>query len=205
MQFAGTIKSWNDERGFGFIEPTLGGEDIFVHVKAYRSGAPRPAIGQRVTFEVEAHADGKKRARRVELMRPPRRRVRAPARRPAPPGGATSYLAIALFGLVFLAASMFWRVPGWVALLYLVASISTFLAYAIDKSAAASGAWRISENTLLLLGLAGGWPGAIVAQRVLRHKSVKQPFRTAFWGTVLMNMLAFLALGATDAYPLFQG
>lgn len=205
MQFAGTIKTWNDERGFGFIEPTLGGEDIFVHAKAYRSGAARPAIGQRVTFEVEANPDGRKRARQVELIQPARRRVRAAARRRPPPGGALSYLAIALFGLVFLAAASFCQVPGWVGLLYLVASIVAFLAYAIDKSAATSGAWRISENTLLLLGLAGGWPGAIVAQRLLRHKSVKQPFRTAFWGTVLLNALAFMALAATDAYPLLQG
>lgn len=204
MQFAGTIKSWNDARGFGFIEPTLGGEDIFVHVKAYHSRASRPVIGQRVTFEVEVNAEGKKRARRVELIRPSRPRMRAPAKRPLP-GAAISYLAIALFGLVFLAAAFFWRVPGWVALLYVVASITAFLAYAIDKSAATSGAWRISENTLLLLGLAGGWPGAIVAQRLLRHKSVKQPFRTVFWSTVVMNVFAFLALGSTGSYPLFQG
>lgn len=129
--------------------------------------------------------------------------MRAPARRPLP-GGAISYLPIALFGLVFLIAASIWQVPGWVGLLYVVASIAAFLAYAIDKSAAASGAWRIPENTLLLLGLAGGWPGAIVAQRLLRHKSVKQPFRTLFWGTVIMNVIAFLALGSTDSYSLFQ-
>ena len=35
MRLDGTIKSWNDERGFGFIEPTQGGPEIFVHIKAF--------------------------------------------------------------------------------------------------------------------------------------------------------------------------
>ena len=195
MQFAGMIKSWNDERGFGLIAPTLGGEDIFVHVKAYRSRTPRPAVGQRVTFEVEVNAHGRKRARRVELVQPSRQRVHARTRRSSR-GGAISYLAIALFALVFLMASFAWQVPAWIALLYIVASITAFLTYAIDKSAAASGAWRIPEQTLLFLGLAGGWPGAIVAQQMLRHKSIKQPFRLAFWGTVIINVLAFLLFGS---------
>jgi uncharacterized membrane protein YsdA (DUF1294 family) len=96
----------------------------------------------------------------------------------------------------YLIAAFIGHVPGLVALLYVVASIAAFLAYAIDKSAATSGARRIPENTLLLLGLAGGWPGAIVAQQMLRHKSIKQPFRSAFWGTVILNVLAFLLLGS---------
>ena len=193
MQFAGIIKSWNDERGYGFIEPTLGGEDIFVHVKAYRSRGLRPTVGQCVTFEVEVNANGKKRARRVEMVQPSRRRLHARTQGSSRRSGS-SYVAIALFGLVYIIAAFIWHVPGWVASLHVVASIAAFLAYAIDKSAAASGARRIPENTLLMLGLAGGWPGAIVAQQMLRHKSIKQPFRSAFWATVIMNVLAFLLL-----------
>jgi len=41
MRIEGVIKSWNDERGFGFIEPTQGGQEIFVHVKAFRTRAER--------------------------------------------------------------------------------------------------------------------------------------------------------------------
>lgn len=71
-----------------------------------------------------------------------------------------------------------------------------FVVYAIDKSAAVAGRWRVSERTLILLGLAGGWLGAIVAQQLLRHKSGKASFRSAFWGSVLLNVLAFIALNA---------
>jgi uncharacterized membrane protein YsdA (DUF1294 family) len=44
------------------------------------------------------------------------------------------------------------------------------------------------------LGLAGGWPGAIVAQQIYRHKSNKAAFRSEFWRSVVVNVLAFVAL-----------
>ncbi|RZL08217.1 MAG: DUF1294 domain-containing protein [Rubrivivax sp.] len=84
------------------------------------------------------------------------------------------------------------RCAGWA---YPLMSALTFLTYALDKSAARRRAWRISEKTLHLLALAGGWPGALVAQQLLRHKSSKAEFRAVFWATVLVNAagLAFLA------------
>jgi len=75
-------------------------------------------------------------------------------------------------------------------------SIICFIAYAIDKSAARSGGWRTAESTLLVLGLAGGWPGAILAQQLLRHKSNKPSFRSAFWGTVVLNVVAFVLINS---------
>ncbi len=75
---------------------------------------------------------------------------------------------------------------------YAAISAITFLTYAIDKSAARRGAWRTPERTLHLLALAGGWPGALLAQQVLRHKSIKARFRAAFWATVVLNVAGFL-------------
>jgi hypothetical protein len=45
MRFDGKLKSWNDELGFGFIEPLRGGQEIFVHIKSFPPGAGRPTIG----------------------------------------------------------------------------------------------------------------------------------------------------------------
>ena len=70
---------------------------------------------------------------------------------------------------------------------YLGASILTFLTYMFDKSAARSNQWRTPERTLHLLGLIGGWPGALIAQKLLRHKTKKLSFRVVFWTTVLLN------------------
>jgi uncharacterized membrane protein YsdA (DUF1294 family) len=70
----------------------------------------------------------------------------------------------------------------------------TFMAYALDKSAAQRGTWRTKETTLHLLALVGGWPGALLAQQLLRHKSSKTQFRHVFWATVLINVAGFVMI-----------
>lgn len=91
---------------------------------------------------------------------------------------------------------MAWRVPRVVAVAYLASSLVCFVAYAADKYAARAGGWRTRESTLLLLGLVGGWPGALLAQQFMRHKSVKASFRAAFWLTVAVNVSAFVLLSS---------
>lgn len=191
MRFNGTVRTWNDERGFGFIAPAHGDQEIFFHIKAWRDRGARPQAGQPVTFEVEPGAEGKKRAKAVEPLRsPPRAAIRK--RGGSARWGTATLFAIPAFLVVYLAAGLAWRVPGWVAAVYGGASVLAFIVYAWDKSAAAADAWRVSEATLLAVGLVGGWPGAIVAQQVLRHKSSKASFRATFWGSVVVNVAAFL-------------
>jgi uncharacterized membrane protein YsdA (DUF1294 family) len=78
----------------------------------------------------------------------------------------------------------------WLASFYGVASVVCFITYAVDKSAAIHRRQRISERTLLLLGLACGWPGGLLAQRLLRHKTSKTPFQIAYWCSVAANLAA---------------
>ena len=85
-----------------------------------------------------------------------------------------------------------------VAIAYLGLSLVTFLAYALDKSAAEAGRWRTQESTLHLFGLVGGWPGALLAQQLLRHKSGKREFQTVFWMTVMLNCAALVWLALPD-------
>ena len=84
--------------------------------------------------------------------------------------------------------------PWWIPALYAVLSVLAFVAYAIDKRAARRGDRRTSEQTLLTLGLLGGWPGAVVAQQLFRHKTRKRSFRNAFWLTVIVNVLVLAGL-----------
>ena len=74
--------------------------------------------------------------------------------------------------------------------LYVVASVVAFLAYGHDKSAAVRNAWRVQERTLHLFALLGGWPGALAAQRLFRHKSSKASFQSTYWITVVLNCAA---------------
>lgn len=115
-------------------------------------------------------------------------------RHPTGRAGAGPLVAIAAFGGLWLVAVLVAGVPRWMAGLDGVASLVCFMAYAQDKSAARRGGWRTSESSLLLLGLVGGWPGAILAQRWLRHKSSKVSFQAAFRATVLLNVGAFATL-----------
>jgi uncharacterized membrane protein YsdA (DUF1294 family) len=95
---------------------------------------------------------------------------------------------VAVLFFVFLGACVLaGRLPLAVVGLYAGASLLAFLVYAGDKAAAQRGRWRTPEKTLHLIALFGGWPGALVAQRVLRHKSSKVSFLVTFWATVLIN------------------
>ena len=79
-------------------------------------------------------------------------------------------------------------------LLIVVMSLVTFVVYARDKAAARDRRWRVAESTLHPLALVGGWPGALLAQEVLRHKTVKASFRATFWCTVVANLVLLAAL-----------
>ena len=203
MRFEGTLTTWDDARGFGFLRATQGGDEVFVHIKAFRGQGRRPQVGDRLTFEVEPGPQGKKRAKKVEPLRVvhPRRR-----RHDASPAawGTVTLLAIPLFLALSLLLSVLWRVPGSLFLGYAAASGITFIAYAMDKSAARQGTRRTPEATLHLLALAGGWPGALLAQQYLRHKSTKREFRQVFWVTVWMNVGGLVALCSPYGQPLWR-
>ena len=187
----GTLSSWNDERGFGFLSTPGDDADIFAHITAFRRRPERPQIGEVFTFEVELLPDGKRRAKLVRQAGAIAERRQHP-RRTLAVRGAVAYLTILAFVALYLVVGRYWAIPVWVAALYLFVSALCFATYSTDKAAARAGQRRVPESTLLALGLLGGWPGAIVAQQVLRHKTIKAHFQFAFWGTVALNVAAFV-------------
>jgi uncharacterized membrane protein YsdA (DUF1294 family) len=92
-----------------------------------------------------------------------------------------------LFLMVVGALAARGDLPVAVPVLYLAGSLTAFILYRVDKTAAADGERRTPEDTLLVVGLLGGWPGALVAQRMIRHKSRKTSFQLLFWTTVVVN------------------
>ena len=186
----GVVKAWNPDRGFGFVERPAA-PDLFLHIKAFPRGAPDPAVGDEVTFEVEVQPDGKLRA--AQARRAGESYV--PPVRPTSPIIGT--LAILAFAAIYVLVELYWGpVPLWVLFLYLGVSAITFGSYAIDKSAARLKQRRVAETSLILLGMLGGWPGAILAQQLLRHKTAKRSFRAVFWVSVLINVVVFVAINA---------
>ena len=101
--------------------------------------------------------------------------------------GSWSIIVVYIFFAIIGVSVLTTQIDPLVLAFYIVVSIITFTVYAIDKSAATKGTWRTSESTLHLISLVGGWPGALVAQQKLRHKSKKQFFRFVYWITVALN------------------
>ena len=81
--------------------------------------------------------------------------------------------------------------PPAVAAVYGVASAVTFAVYAFDKRRAARGGRRVPERTLHLLEALGGWPGALAASAVFRHKTQKVGFRVVRGLVVAVHLAAW--------------
>ena len=98
-----------------------------------------------------------------------------------------SLLFCATYCLLLSVALVLLDGPVILLAVYAVMSSLTYVVYGFDKRAAQKGRSRISEKTLHLLSLFCGWPGALIAQHRLRHKTVKQPFKAILWIMILMN------------------
>jgi uncharacterized membrane protein YsdA (DUF1294 family) len=113
-----------------------------------------------------------------------------------------------LFAMTFLAyvtiAMLADQLPEQVFWSYWLASAMTFIVYRRDKSAAIRYQSRTPEKTLHLLALVGGWPGAILAQRLFRHKSKKLSFQIIFWATVMLNCLVLAWLLSSQGTTLID-
>lgn len=112
---------------------------------------------------------------------------------------------LALLFIVGLGASVaLEKVPKLFLWIYLSLSFLTFIVYAKDKRAARKGAWRTPEQTLHLLSIFGGWPGALIAQQTLRHKTQKKSFRIIFWFTLILNISLLILLSYDESYLNFK-
>ncbi len=235
MRVEGRIVQWDDAKGYGFIAPSDGGAKRFVHISAFGMRAHRPFVGERVSYQPGADAQGKPRALQVKSLEPRpapagpapgqgSARSGARARPPSPPRGASASSSSSSASPASRSAdtgASLWLVPGFASLVllthlawplprglwgvYVAMSFATFIVYALDKRAARLGQWRVKESTLHALALLCGWPGALLAQHLLRHKSAKPVFRRVFWLSVTLNILAFVCLFTPLLSPFLSG
>ncbi|MFJ4113960.1 DUF1294 domain-containing protein [Pseudomonas sp. NPDC089758] len=88
------------------------------------------------------------------------------------------------------AAQMAWSGQSWLPLAtYPAVSLVTLLLYWQDKQQARTQAWRTPEKVLHAGELLGGWPGALIAQQLFRHKTRKASYQMVFWAIVLLHQV----------------
>jgi uncharacterized membrane protein YsdA (DUF1294 family)/cold shock CspA family protein len=208
----GRLTFWQDKRGFGFIKPVSGGRLIFLHISAVKDASRRPQVGDVIHYQLVITQDRKKRAcnafiegaRTNPLLRIPQlNEFRSkPTARSAVVLEALILSIVPVIGSVHFSLTTANPIPLG---LYPIMSWLTFTLYANDKSRAKQGKWRIPENTLHLCELTGGWLGAFVAQRCLRHKSRKYSYQLIYWMIVVVHLafwIYWLFWGRTLIYSL---
>ena len=197
MWQTGKLTQWDTTKGYGFITPDTGGVKLFVHIKAFGPRAAPPVAGERLTYELGIDTRGKPRALTVRGAT-----VNAPL--PLKSRHTSSHLwLVPAFAAFYLLVQVRWPLPPLVWGGYMAMSLATFIVYFGDKRAACLGRARVSETTLHGLALACGWPGALLARQLLRHKSSKRHFRRIFGLTVALNILLFVLFATPLARSLW--
>ncbi|HVI57756.1 MAG TPA: cold shock and DUF1294 domain-containing protein [Luteimonas sp.] len=183
VRLAGRITDWSDDKGFGFVVPNGGGERAFVHINEFQRGSRRPLAGDQVSYLPCKDSRGRLQAREVrhagQKIEPRQQSSRFP-RTFVGIGALAVAAGTAVIGLV----------PLWIPAVYVSLSGVSWLMYRSDKVAAQRGFRRTPESSLHLVDVLGGWPGALIAQQQLRHKTIKQPFQSMFWITAMLNVAA---------------
>lgn len=197
QKLTGTITRWQDEKGFGFIQSEQSNKELFFHISDYRasfSNQQRPTLQENVIFELGTDKKGQPCAKNVQQASFVQKRQQQ--RQAVRQAKQTNEIAInftLIFGVVFLLAlaGLFLAkiLPVWVMGWYVAITIATFAMYAHDKNSAQTNSWRVQESSLHKLSLLGGWVGAGVAHKTLRHKSQKPEFRQRYYLTVVGNLV----------------
>lgn len=198
MNQKGLLTAWNDTKGFGFITPDGGGERVFAHISSY-AGRGRPVSDRKVTYSLMKDKQGRPRAGRFQYA--------GVARVGASVASGVWMAAVVVLVFFAIQAGLFHQgyLPVSILAVYGAVSLVLFVMYWIDKRAAQRSAQRTAENTLHLFELCCGWPGALLAQQVFRHKTRKGSYQFVFWLAVLSNVGALgCLLMAPEASALRQ-
>lgn len=194
---SGKLTKWKDERGFGFIQPIDGSQEVFLHISEVKDATRRPQENDTIYYHRLADSDGKIRACNAFILgaRNKPASLSSPAKLYRASISSFPIVEVVLLSLLPLIGAIHftWTTRNLIPLvLYPVMSLVTYALYADDKSRAKRKVWRTSEQTLHLCELAGGWLGGFIAQRILRHKNKKKSYQTAFWTIVIIHYMAWL-------------
>lgn len=202
MTSEGHIAEWSQERGFGFLE--CDGKRVFLHWRDFKERYRQPKIGDVVTFTMGSDKQGRPCAKAAVQSR---ETDFARGRHSSAPSRLKGWHLVVIAGLLILPAVALYRAYGQKIALYSAAwcaavSWLTYGLYSSDKQLAKTKARRISEGTLHFFEMLGGWPGAFLAQRRLRHKSSKESYLFGF--VLIVGLHQWIAIDALRGWPFFK-
>lgn len=194
---SGKLTKWKDERGFGFIQPADGSQEVFLHISEVKDATRRPQENDTIYYHCVVDSDGKVRACNAFILGARNKSVSLSNRTKLSDTTTSSFpiVEVLLLSLLPLVGAIHftWTTRNPIPLvLYPVMSLVTYALYADDKSRAKRKDWRTSEQTLHLCEIAGGWLGGFIAQRTLRHKNQKTSYQAAFWAIVILHHITWL-------------
>ena len=175
----GVVVKFDRKRGYGFLRVENVRRDYFVHLNQVEDGRAL-VVGQVVSFE-PAEGDRGPEARRVIA-----------GSRPVSPTLKFGTLGLVLAGLFTAGAWFTLPFVGLTLAWFLALSVATFLLFGFDKALARFHRNRVPERVLLGLAFLGGSPGALLAMRIFRHKTIKRSFRIGFWVVVGIQIAVVL-------------
>ena len=199
--FSGKLKKWKDDRGFGFIQPRDGSQEVYLHISELKDSTRRPQENDTIYYYTIVESDGKIRACNAFISGA---RIKSTSSSSSLSNNVASdrspntnfpiaeiifLLLLPGFGTAHFILTTKNPLP---LIIYIVMSLLTYALYADDKSRAKRKLWRTPEQTLHLFELAGGWIGGFLAQRILRHKNRKSTYQSVFWAIVFIHQIAWV-------------
>lgn len=191
--YYGEIVHWNDAKGYGFIRMSKEQPNIFFHISNYAYHHRRPKKGETVAFLLNQNNHLKPTASRVVVQGHEDTLYQSDAH---DQHTTKPYLAEAVIytflDILFYTILASISIP--IALASLIISVLTFMLYSLDKHASLKNSQRVPEASLHIAALLGGWPGALIARPLLRHKTSKNRFIIFFWLSVIINFFSLYAM-----------
>lgn len=173
------IVEWNDQKGFGFLQ--TGKAKVFLHRRDFAERHKKPEVGDVISFTIGRDVKGRSCATNAIHVND---------------GGRISVLVLIVLGCLLVLPVYALQRHGpaliWGGGLVLVMSLFSYWSDVVDKRSAKEKTWRSSETGLHVIELLGGWPGAFLAQRRLRHKCSKESYQIVFWLIVIGYQFAAL-------------
>lgn len=194
-RYQGRLVEWHDEQGYGFIQGISDPKHqrVFLHIKSFQRSGPRPIQGCVVEYDLGLDNQSRPQAINVSYVKAGQVKGKqgtiSASNQSKKNAWHPMYILMLVYWVALFVLSSFGKLPMLSLMIIMLINAYTYWLYQKDKQAALNGDFRISEQHLLLMNVLGGWTAAWFARQHFRHKTQKQPFKTYFALSIVLNLV----------------